>query len=248
MEATLALAGATRLATAAAFLVVARRFHARSVATAHRGPRDAFVLWWCAFAAYLAVQGGLDVAAAAGFTPLWPFAAFRLITGPLLGLAAWGLASYILYLWSGRGWPTALAFYYGAAGAIYAMNAWLHAPDHVQVTAWTANAAYSKPMDSPLLGAILASFGLPLVLGSLAYLALATRVHDREQRYRIVLVGSSLLLWVTSGFAAELAGSLLARFVAIVLLGLFTAGAVLAAYFPPGPVRRWLRAGPLATG
>lgn len=248
MPATLVLAAATRLATAAAFLIVARRIHGRPVSPALRSPRTAFVLWWCAFAAYLAGQGALDLAAAAGATPLWAFAGFRLATGPLLGIAAAGLASYVLFLWSGRGWPTVLAFYYGAAGALYSYSAWTHHPDHVEVTAWTAGVAYAQPLEGPLLGTILASFGLPLVLGSLAYLGLALRVHGREQQYRIVLVGSSILLWVTSGFAAEMAGSVLARFIAIVLLGLLTAIAVLAAYFPPAPVRRWLQRSPLAEG
>jgi hypothetical protein len=79
------------------------------------------------------------------------------------------------------------------------------------------------------------------VAGSLAYLGLARHVHGAS-RFRIVLLASSLLLWVLSGLLAELAAGEMLRFVAIVVLGLLTAGTVALAYFPPPPVARWLAA------
>lgn len=244
MALTLALVGIVSCLTAATFVAVGWRMRGRRVDAANRGPRDAFVLWWWGFAAYLAGRGALDLAAAAGWTPLPAFVAFRLATGPLLGAAAGGLAHYIVYLWSGRSWRVALTLYYAAAALAYSVSVWLHRPTHVEVTAWSTGVAYEVPFDGPLLALVLASFGLPLVLGSLAYLGLLFRTHDRRLRYRISLVGTSLLLWVTSGYAAEVSGAPVLRFVAIVVLGLATAGAMLAAYFPPATVRHWLDALP----
>lgn len=241
----LALVGLVHLVTAAAFVAVGHRLRVRSVLPDLGMARDAFVAWWWAFAAYLAGEGALAMLAAAGWSPLGPFLAFRLLSGPLIAAAAWGLAYHVLFLWSGRpGWALALAFYYGAAGCAYSMSVWLHGPVGVEVTSWSADVAYREPLGGALWQAVLVSMGLPLVLGSLAYLGLVRKVDGRAPRYRIVLVASSLLVWVASGYLAESAGGVAAQFIGVVLLGLLTAGAVTAAYFPPPAVQRWL--GPTA--
>lgn len=244
MAASLAAVGAVHLVTAAAFLAVGRRFHRLQVGAGARLARRAFVAWWWGFAAYLAGAGALDLLAAAGLRPLAPFVGFRAAAGLLLAAAAWGLAYHILYLWSGRqGWALPLAFYYGAVGSAYSLLVLLHHPVGVAVTPWSADVEYAVPPTGPLWTAVLASVGLPLVLGSLAFLGLLAKAHDRLRRYRIALVGGSLLLWVTAGFAAEVGGGEMARFVAIVVLGLVAATCVTAAYYPPAMVQRWLAKG-----
>ena len=241
---TLAAVGAVHLVTAAAFLAVGRRFHSLEVGPSDNLARRAFVAWWWAFAAYLAGAGALDLLAASGAEPVALFAAFRAGSGLLLGAAAWGLAYHIVYLWSGRqGWALPLAFYYGATGAAYTLLVLLHQPSGVEVTPWSAELEYAGPPQGLLWNLVLASIGLPLVLGSLAYLGLAAKARGREHRYRIVLVGGSLFLWVVAGYAAQVGGGPFLRFAAIVVMGLAAAGAVTAAYHPPGPVRRWLAGG-----
>ncbi|MEA3137577.1 MAG: hypothetical protein QOC71_1858, partial [Thermoplasmata archaeon] len=216
---TLAAVAAVHLLTAVAFFAVGRRFQARKVESGMGLARDAFVAWWWAFGAYLAGQGALDLAAASGQTSFGAFVAFRLASGPLLAFAAAGLAYHILFLWSGkRWWALPLAFYYGAAGAVYSCWVWFHEPLGVAVGPWGADVAYAQPIAGPVWMAVLASIGLPLVLGSAAFLALAAKVHDRAKRYRIVLVGSSLLLWVVSGYSAQVGGGAILQFVAIVVL------------------------------
>jgi hypothetical protein len=240
---TLAAVGAVHLLTAAAFLAVGRRFLHREVAPGHGLPRNAFVTWWWGFALYLLLQGATTMAAAAGAVSLPVAIALRALNGPVIAAAAWGLAYHILFLWSGKGWwALPLAFYYGAAGATYSLWGLLHEAEGVLVTDWAVDVQYTTPLEGPVWTFVLASFGLPLVLGSIAYLALAGKVDGRGPRYRILLVGGSLLVWVVAGFAAEVAGGHAVRFVAIVVLGLLTAAAVMAAYFPPSPVRRWLAA------
>lgn len=239
----LALVGSVHLVTAAAFVAVGLRLRSRAVQAPLGLARDAFVVWWLAFAAFLAGQGVVDLLAAAGSLPLWVAATFRIGSGPLLAVAAWGLAYHILFLWTGRrGLALPLGLYYAVAGVAYSAWLWAHRPVAVAVGDWSADVAYAEPVTGPLWNAVLASIGLPLVLGAMGYLALAPLVHRRDQRYRIVLVGASLLVWVVAGYSAQVAAGEVARFVAIVVLGLFTAGSVLAAYFPPAPVRRWLAA------
>lgn len=244
MPLTLAAVGAVHLVTAAAFFAVGARFRSRRVEVGLGLARNAFIAWWACFGTYLALQGAIDVAAAARHAPFAAVLAFRLLAGPLIAAAAWGLAFHILFLWSGKGaWALPLAFYYGAAGAVYACWVWFHGPQGVEVGRWTAELRYAEPLDGPVWSIVLASFGLPLVLGSLAFLALALKVHDREKRYRILLVGTSLLLWVVSGYAAQVGAGDGLRFVTIVVLGLATACTVMAAYYPPAPIRRWLHHG-----
>ena len=245
MSATLAAVAAVHLATSAAFAAVGLRFLHRTVEPGMGLARNAFVAWWWCFGAYLALQGLLDLAAALGWAPFAPFLAFRLLSGPLLAAAAWGLAYHILFLWSGKqSWALPLAFYYGAAGAVYSCWVWFHGPTGVAVGAWGAELSYGQPIGGPVWMAVLGSIGLPLVFGSAAFLALAAKVHDRAKRYRIVLVGSSLLVWVVSGYSAEVGAGPVLQFFAIVVMGLATALAVTAAYYPPGPVRRWLQHAP----
>lgn len=239
----LAAVAVVHLVTAAAFIAVGRSFLARPVTAGMTLPRNAFVTWWWGFAAYLAGTGLLDLAAAAGYVWFPAFVVHRVVSGPLIAAAAWGLGFHILYLWSGKAsWAIPLAFYYGAAGAAYSFTIWMHGPTGVVVTDWSANIGFETPVGGPLWQIVLASVGLPLVLGSLAYLGLAWKVHDRPQRYRIVLVASSILLWVSSGYAAEVGGGQVVRFVAIVVLGLVTACTVMLAYFPPKSVQHWLEA------
>lgn len=240
----LAAVAVVHLLTAAAFVAVGARFRARAVAPGMDQARNAFIVWWWGFALYLGLQGLADLAAVAGLASLPLVAAQRLATGPIVAAAAWGLAYHILFLWSGRAWlATPLAFYYGATGAAYSLWLLLHGPQAVVVTPWAADLVYTRPIEGLVWDLVLASVGLPLVVGSLAYLALWRKVPDRAQRYRIGLVGASILLWVVSGYTAQVLGGGIARFVAIVLLGLPTAAAVLAAYFPPARVRRWLAHG-----
>jgi hypothetical protein len=247
-QATLAAVGAVHLVAAAAFLAVGHRFHHLRTGAGARLARRAFVAWWWGFAAYLLGAGALDLAAAAGARPLVAFVAFRALAGLLLAAAAWGLAYHIVYLWSGRqGLALPLAFYYGAAGSAYTLLVLLSHPVSVAVTPWSADVQYVVQPSGPLWDAVLASIGLPLVLGSLAYLGLLAKAHDRERRYRIAMVGGSLLLWVVSGFAAEVGGNEMLQFVAIVLLGLLSAAAVTAAYYPPEAVRKWLAHGAQAS-
>ncbi|MEA3190498.1 MAG: hypothetical protein QOD77_1080 [Thermoplasmata archaeon] len=245
---TLLAVGAVHLLTAASFVAVGERLRRRDVSPTLRGANIAFVLWWWAMAAYLATEGAFAIAGSTGWTSLPAYLAARYASGPLLSFAAACLAYHILFVYFGtRHLLLPLAMYYEAAAIGYAYSVHVHGPIAVRATDWGLVLDYADPVQGPLWTAVLASIGLPLVVGGVAYVSLAPRV-DRAQRYRVLLVGLSLLIWVVGGFAGQVAGSALTKFLTIVGLGLLTSGTVLLAYFPPKWVARWLAAAPSPSG
>ncbi len=241
---TLMLAGATQVIVAAAFFMVGNRLRRRPVAAESRAAALGFVGWWWGLAIYLAVQGILVLAAAAGAMPLWAHLANRLLSGPLLCAAVAGLAFHILFILTGRRWLAwPLAIYYGAAAVAYDALTILAKPTAVVAGEWQVDLVPRASSNQQLWDLVLASIGLPIILCSIAFILLATRVESREQRTRAVLVGSSMLIWVGSGLLAQLAGSNAIKFVTLVLFGLAAALLVFIAYYPPRPMRRWIAAG-----
>ncbi len=242
---TLLSAGAVQAATGVSFLLVGTSLHQRKPTGAGLLAARCFVAWWWAMGTYMLLEGIALSLAAAGTAPFELLLALRLVAGPLIAAAAASLAFYIIFLFSGtRAWFAPLVVYYGLAAIAYDYSVLAHDPNGVVVASWHAGLSYAEPLaGDPLWTAVLASFGLPLIAGSIAYLTLLRRATSREQRYRIILVGASLLMWVSSGFAGQLGSSDFLRFFTLVVVGLATAGAVLAAYYPPRPVRAWLYRG-----
>jgi hypothetical protein len=239
---TLLTASAVQVMTGASFLVVGERVRGRPSSAAGRQAALAFVAWWWSMGSYMLVEGTAGALASFGHAPLALHIGVRIAAAPLIAAAAAGLAYYVLFLFLGRAWLLApILVYYGFAGAAYAYAVGAGSPDGVAVGAWHAGLTYRDDLaGSPLWTGILASFGLPLVAGSVGYLALLPRVHDRAQRYRILLVGCSLLTWVLAGFVGQVAAGAFWQFVTLVVVGLFTGATVLAAYFPPHRVQAWL--------
>lgn len=240
---TLALAGVTQLIVGGAFALVGNRLRKRPVAEAARGPTLAFAFWWLGLAVYLVLQGALDVAAVAGWAPLEAHLGIRLFSGPLLCAAVAGLAYHILFILTGRralAWPVGV--YYAVAAVAYDALILVGHPAGVLAADWQVDLVPAPATTDPRWGAVLASIGLPVILCSIAFLVLARRVVSREQRMRANLVGSSMLLWVGSGLLAQLAGTNAEKFVTLVVFGLAAAILVFIAYYPPGPVRRWIAA------
>ena len=80
---------------------------------------------------------------------------------------------------------------------------------------------------------------LPQIIGGFAYFTLYFRVTETTQKYRILLVSWSIIIWFLSPLAA-LAGGLAEQDwwqLASRLIGLAAALTILIAYLPP----RWLK-------
>jgi hypothetical protein len=241
---TLALAGAVQLVTAASFIAVGARLRRRWVSPRDRLANQALVAWWWGLAAYMLMQGAFGLAGAVGWTSLSAYVASRALAGLLICFAAWGLAYHILFLFTGwRRLAIPLGLYYAVVAVAYDRSILNHHPLAVVAGDWEVLLVFASPLADPLWTAVLASVGLPPVLGSLAYLTLLRKVEMREQRYRIILVATSIILWVTTGFAAQVGGGPFLKYLTVVVFGLLASIVVFAAYFPPAPVRRWLGMG-----
>lgn len=237
---TLALSALLQLLTAASFLRVGATLRRRAVSGEKRRAALAFVAWWWGVAAYLVVQGFLTMLAAAGVAPLPLYVAAHVASAPLLAASVWGIAFYVLYLFTG--WERLalpLGAFYAACGVAYvALLPWygVRAP---LVSAWLVGLEYARPLDARY-SLVLAAFALPPILGSLAYLSLVPRLATRAQKYRATLVSLGILAWLGSGLVVRLGSNDLAKAVNLTIVGLLTALTVLAAYHPPRRVARWL--------
>lgn len=233
---TLAAAGAVSAATGVAFLTVARAVWQRPPSPEHASAHRGHVAWWSGLGIYLVLQGALTAAAATGSLSLGVYLASRVLAIPLLCGSAWGISFYMAYLLTGRpdaGRWLALGYALVAAAFIFATYG---TPQSLVVKRWIV----SLDDRGALYRAVYVLVGLAPVVGSLAYLSLLRRITDPLRRYRIVLVGGSILAYVGSGLATRLVASDLVVFLSLVVLGLAAASASVLAHYPPASVRRAL--------
>jgi hypothetical protein len=235
--ATLAIAGTLHLVAAGAFLHVARTVSRRLVSPAEGPASRAFVAWWLCLGIYMTIEGALTFAAAVGFAPLGLFLAARAATIPLLCAGVWGLTHHILYLYTGRGGlGRPLAAFFGLVAATFYVAGFMPMPRSLDVEGW--GVALSNTGEGVVFKLVYLAVGLPPILASIAYLSLIPRLEGPEPRYRAMLVGGGILLWVASGLVAHLGASDLAKFVTLAVFGLGAAAAVVSAYHPPASVRQ----------
>lgn len=231
------------------YFIVAYALSRRSVEAHARRAHRAFVLWWA----------GLGVIGIAGafFSLGVPLGAFgpvgaRVILYGLVGLIfamLAGLLYYLLYVYTGN--PVNLrrvVLFYAALMVLFVYLTESQEP-YIDDSGAEPELAYAdeRPSGDPLGLAFSLALVLPPLAAAVAYLGLYWRVPDTTSRYRILMVSGGIVLWftysalnsITQGlldiqdppFAARLAGQ---------LLGVLAALMVLAAYLPPGPVRRRL--------
>lgn len=236
---TLLATGAVTIVTGLAFLLV-------GVATSRKlasGPRllarRAHTTWWLGLGAYLVLQGGLSAWAANGALTLDVYLASRVLAIPLLCAAVWGLSYYLVYLYSGSTQSVVpLATFFVGVMALF-FYATFALPQQLIVEKWTV----ALDDTDPAYRLVYLAVGTPPIIASVAYLGLLRRVREAEQRYRITLIGASILLYVASGLVARLIAVDILIFITLVLLGLGAAAASVAAYYPPRRLKELLRRG-----
>ena len=115
-------------------------------------------------------------------------------------------------------------------------------PNGVEVGRWTTSLKFLFPLTGPVIVLILLLLVLPQIIGALAYLTLFFRVEERTQKYRILLVSLSLLIWFGMALVAAAIGIGEEDWwqVASRALGLGAALVILMAYRPPGFIQRRL--------
>lgn len=244
---TLAVTAIVHGATASAFLYVGSTLARRAVPATDKAARVAYGVWWIALGAFLMIQAGLHLVAGLGEPPVALFLAARAVTPALLAASVWGITFHILYLYTGRAWlGRPLAVFFGIVGLALYYASFVPIPQAVRVEPWLAE--LERTGEGPLYRSIYVIFGLPPLLASLGYLFAMRRADKPEERYRIALVGGSILLWVGAGLVARLAAGDLWKFVSLPVFGLGAAGVAVLAYRPPRAWRdRWSAAPPAAS-
>ncbi|MHB8585550.1 MAG: hypothetical protein ACYDDF_06920 [Thermoplasmatota archaeon] len=234
--ASLVLVGLVKLATCIGLVSAGfalRRREATSIYS--RTATGAFLAWWWGIAAYMAIQGGTEIAAAFGTSPFAALAVVRLVEVVVDGIAVWGIGTYLLMVFfdSPRvGWG--VAAYAGVASLLYLADT-LVEPQTASVTAYSVGLAPVSP--TWFYAFAYSLFGIPLLVSIVAYGTFQFRVHEPVQRYRATLVSIGLLAWVGGGVLATSSPFGMGTWVAVVALDALAAVAVPAAYHPPASLR-----------
>jgi hypothetical protein len=210
-----------------------------------------FVAWWYALALATLTGGLLSLLGAFGVIGLPLFTTITIINFLTLCVALFGLMFYLLYLYTGKTsliWPVGVFYflYYGLL--VYFVEA--SEPVGVIINRWNTSLQYQNAIPRSLVLLVLVLLLFPQVLGSLAYFMLFFQVKAKTQRYRILLVSWSIIIWFLSAFLASIAGLSQQDWwqIASRLIGLGAALTILFAYQPPSWIKRRFGVAAIAEG
>ena len=180
----------------ALYAYVGLRLVRRDVSARSRLASYQFSLWWLGLGAALAA-GRIELALALGNS--LPYAAavtFSLVNIAIEAIYLWGLVGSFVYLYTGRYYLLGLgvlyaAFYFVSVYAIFAQG-----PYAVSVASGTPALLYASPASSGAALALTLVVIVPEFVAACLYLTLLRQAPDRTVRWRISLVGSSILFWV----------------------------------------------------
>jgi hypothetical protein len=200
-----------------------------------------FVVWWYALAATTLSGGLLSLLGGFGIVGLPLFTTFTLVNLLAICIGLFGLMYYLLYLFTGnRSLLGPLGAFYIAYYILLIYYVLASDPSGVTVGRWRASLVYEHELRGPLFIIVLLLLLFPQIIGSLAYFTLYFRVESITQRYRILLVSLSIIIWFLSSFLASISGLSEADWwqVASRLIGLSAALAILLAYQPTASIKR----------
>jgi hypothetical protein len=215
----------------------------RSASTDARLAWKFFVVWWYALASTTMSGAILSLLGALGIVGLPLFTTFTLINLLATCVALYALMFYLLYLFTGnRRLLGPLTVFYIAYYALLVYYVQASVPAGVVVERWRATLEYQNPIRGPLFLIVLLLLVLPQIIGSLAYFTLFFRVQTATQKYRILLVSWSILIWFLSAFLASISGLSQQDWwqIASRLIGLGAALGIMLAYQPPSWIKRRL--------
>jgi hypothetical protein len=200
-----------------------------------------FVVWWYALAAATFSGAALSLLGAVGIAGLPLFTTITIISLLATCVALYGLVFYLLYLYTGsRRVLGPLSFFYIGYYGLLVYYVQASDPISVAIERWRAALVYQNQLRGPVFTLALLLLLVPPLLGGLAYFMLYFRVKTVTQRYRILLVSWSIIIWFLSAFLANITGLVDEDWWQIVsrLLGLGAALAILLAYQPPSWIKQ----------
>ena len=242
IQPTLLFSALFAMVTAGVYIYVGWRLSKRVISSSRAQLAwGSFTVWWYALAATSLVSAFLSLFGALGITSLPIFVTANYINLLILCLALCGLLYYLIYLFTGSSNRSLilLAVFYLIYYTLLVYYITASAPEGVNVGRWSTSLDYHSELTGPFFGLILALLLFPQIIGGLAYFSLYFRVSDMTQKYRILLVSWSIIIWFTSPLLARVGGlsqldwwQLISR-----CIGLAAALTILIAYLPP----RWLK-------
>lgn len=200
-----------------------------------------FVVWWYALATTTLSGAILSLLGALGIAGLHLFMTITLINLLATCVALYGLMFYLLYLFTGnRRLFAPLTLFYIAYYILLVYYVLASEPIGVMVNRWGAGLEYQNPTRGPLFLIVLFLLVFPQIIGSLAYFMLYFQVRTTTQKYRILLVSWSIIIWFASSFIASISGLSGQDWWQVVsrLIALTASLTILLAYQPPAWVKR----------
>ena len=200
-----------------------------------------FVTWWYALALATLSGGVLSLLGGVGISDLPLFTSITLINLLTTCIALMGLMFYLLYLYIGNTsmiWPVVIFYFFYYGLLVYFVEA--SDPAGVTINRWNTSLQYENVIRGPLYIIAFLLLVFPQIFGSLAYFMLFFQVKAKTQRYRILLVSWSIIIWFLSLFLAAISGLSTQDWWQIVsrLIGLGAALTILFAYQPPSWIKR----------
>lgn len=245
MDDWLIAVGLTALVAAGVYAFVGRRISQRPVPVEAQFAALQFNIWWYGLAADTGL-GGVGVLLAAQGWLSFPLGLTLDIIDVLAAVAAlWGLVGYLTYVYTGRHYLVPLSLFYFAFYASVLYFEFAQYPYAISVQNGALVLSYHSP-GGPIWLEAFVIFGLivPEFAGAFLYLSLYFRAPDPTRRFRILLVGLSILLWFGGALLTPATFDGLLRNLVEVLAALLS----LIAYAPPRSVRERLRLATLAAG
>lgn len=227
--------GIASLGTTGVYGYVGNRLFHRPVAPASRLAATQFALWWYGLAATAAITGVEALLEVAGVLS-YPMAITAYLVSLLVAVAVlWGIVGYLTYLYTGRYYVGPLTVFYAIFYVAVVYYVFSEGPTGFAVTGGTVGITYAGT--GPLALAVFVVVGLivPEFAGAIAYLSLLRRTRDRTLRYRITMVGMSVLLWFL--FSLLISGESGPASFARAIAGAGTAVIALVGLLPPAWIR-----------
>lgn len=201
---------------------------------------QSFTVWWYGLAATTLIGGLLNLFGALGLTVLPLFVTATYVNILVICIALWGLLYYLIYLFTGNSrWLVPLTIFYIAYYVLLVYYITASTPENINLEPWSAALDYRTPQTGPFFVILVVLLLVPQIAGGLAYFMLFFRVPQVTQKYRILLVSWSIIIWFLSPIAGLASGvaeqdwwQLASR-----IIGLAAALTILMAYLPP----RWLK-------
>lgn len=208
IQPTLLFGAALTILSASIYYYVGRVLSRRRVASPDaRLAWTLFVVWWYALASSTLIGALLSLLGAFNITELPLFITLTQVNLLAVCIALYGLMYYLLYLFTGsRRLLVPLTLFYIGYYILVIYYVQSRLPVGVTVGRWNATLQYELPASGPLFLIVLLLLIFPQVIGSLAYFTLYFRVKTPTQKYRILLVSWSIIVWFMSSFLASISG------------------------------------------